>query len=81
MDDDEIGKLTQGNMKIMNPVSETKLILAGKYANLKPGMSDAETGPSYISGIRRSVFAEPASNCRKSWHPAQEIFCREPGLR
>lgn len=44
MDDDEIGKLTQGNMRIMNPVSETKLILAGKYANLKPGMSVLDVG-------------------------------------
>ncbi len=44
MDDYEIGKLTQGNMKIMNPVSETKLILAGKYANLKPGMSVLDVG-------------------------------------
>ncbi len=44
MDDYEIGKLTQGNMKIMNPVSETKLILARKYANLKPGMSVLDVG-------------------------------------
>ncbi|WP_319378098.1 SAM-dependent methyltransferase [uncultured Methanocorpusculum sp.] len=44
MDDDEIGKRTQSNLKIMNPVSETKLILAGKYANLKPGMSVLDVG-------------------------------------
>ncbi len=44
MSDDEIEKLTQGNMRIMNPVSETKLILAGKYASLKPGMSVLDVG-------------------------------------
>lgn len=44
MDEDEIGMLTQGNMNIMNPVSEKKLILAGKYANLKPGMSVLDVG-------------------------------------
>ncbi|ABN07875.1 Methyltransferase type 11 [Methanocorpusculum labreanum Z] len=44
MDDDEIGKRTQSNLKIMNPVSETKLILAGNYAGLKPGMSVLDIG-------------------------------------
>jgi len=44
MDEDEIGMLTQGNMNIMNPISETKLILAGKYANLKPGSSVLDIG-------------------------------------
>jgi SAM-dependent methyltransferase len=44
MDEDEIGMLTQGDMNIMNPISETKLILAGKYANLKPGSSVLDIG-------------------------------------
>ena len=44
MDEDEIGMLTQGKMNIMNPVSEKKLILAGKYANLKPGMLVLDVG-------------------------------------
>ena len=44
MDDDTIGLMTQGNMNIMNPVSEKKLILAGKYANLQPGMSVLDIG-------------------------------------
>jgi len=43
-DEDEIGMLTQGNMNIMNPVSEKKLILSRKYANLKPGMSVLDVG-------------------------------------
>ncbi len=44
MDEDEISMLTQGNMNIMNPFSKKKLALAGKYANLKPGMSVLDVG-------------------------------------
>lgn len=44
MDEDTIGLLTQGNMNIMNPISEKKLIMAGKYAGLQPGMSVLDIG-------------------------------------
>ena len=77
MDEDEISILTQGNMNIMNPVSEKKLILAGKYANLKPGMSVLDVGCGNgtllslwhkefgISGIGIELQKESASRAKE----------------
>lgn len=85
MDEDEIGMLTQGNMNIMNPVSEKKLILAGKYANLKPGMSvlDVGCGNGTLLSLwpRSSGFLDAALSYRKSRLPAQKNCSRGPASR
>ncbi len=44
MDECEIERVTQGNLEIMNPISEKKLLLAGKYADLRPGKSVLDIG-------------------------------------